>query len=64
MGENRIYKAVEKYLDECLADEMPADMAKNHQEYNLKVNVYMLKRVTQIILSEMAKDETNKELPL
>ena len=53
MGENNIYKAVEKFLDECLIDEMSQNMAKNDQEYRLKVNVYMLKRVVQIILSEM-----------
>lgn len=61
MGENNVYKAVEKYLDECLLDEMSQDMAKNHQEYHLKINVYMLKRVVQIIISEMAKDNECKQ---
>lgn len=56
MGENNVYKAVEKYLDECLLDEMSQNMAKSYQEYHLKINVCMLKRVVQIILSEMEKD--------
>jgi len=61
MGENRIYEAVEKYLNECVNDEMSQEMPKSQQEYHLKINVYMLKRVVQIILSEMAKDEIAKE---
>jgi hypothetical protein len=61
MGENRIYEAVEKYLNECVNDEMSQEMPKSQQEYHLKINVYMLKRVVQIILSEMAKDEIAKQ---
>jgi hypothetical protein len=61
MGENPIYDAVEKYLDDCILDEMSTQMTKSDQEYHLKVNVYMLKRVVQIILSEMAKDNEAKQ---
>lgn len=61
MGENHIYKAIEKYLDECIMDDMSQTMTKSDQEYHMKINVYMLKRVVQIMLSEMAKDYEAKQ---
>jgi hypothetical protein len=60
MGESRVYSAIEKYLDECVDDEMSSQMTKSDKEYHYKINVYMLKRVVQILLSEMQKDNEDK----
>lgn len=61
MGENRIYKAIEKYLLECVDDEMSSEMSQSQREYHMKINVYMMKRIIQILLAEMQKDNELKE---